>query len=605
MSAYDGSIRFDTSIDSGGFNRGLARINKSMAGVQKSLIKTYDSYITGVAKIGAKMLTAVQYSSKLSPAMKALFGKIITGAAGAAMALGTVVATAAAVVVAVVGIALAIAAIVAILVLAGIAIFAWAQKFTNTLYKSLDVTSAYRSKVLELKTAFDTLKGSMMALGTTILTAIAPALMTVINWLVKAINYVSMFIAALTGQKQVMQYVSGSAQGTANATGQAAKNTEKMTKAAKGALAAFDQLNVLQMEEPQEESGGGGGAGGNIVMQAVDIDPKILETVEKIKGWIHEIDLFFDNLWFDIKYYAEIAWNWILSVVVAAGNTITNVWNWIKQAAIDTWNWIKQAVADAGAWIKQAWIDVKQFFSDLWEKIKVFAIVAWQKIIEIWGKVKEWFKTNVTDPIKNFFTETWNSIKTKAGDAWTKVIEIWGKVKAWFTEHVTNPIKDAFKTALDWVKTKFETIFTGIKNFVKGIINGLIGLLNGMLRGAVSGLNNLIGAANSAGSVFPGWKPISTVTAPQIPLLAKGAVIPPNSKFLAVLGDQKSQRNIETPEGLLREIIDERLSANQNNQNVTINFAGSMSELIRVLRPEIIRENDRIGASLIIGGATS
>jgi hypothetical protein len=44
-----------------------------------------------------------------------------------------------------------------------------------------------------------------------------------------------------------------------------------------------------------------------------------------------------------------------------------------------------------------------------------------------------------------------------------------------------------------------------------------------------------------------------------VPGLATGAVIPPNSEFLAVLGDQKSGTNIETPERLLRQIVREEL----------------------------------------------
>jgi len=37
------------------------------------------------------------------------------------------------------------------------------------------------------------------------------------------------------------------------------------------------------------------------------------------------------------------------------------------------------------------------------------------------------------------------------------------------------------------------------------------------------------------------------LTIPKIPMLAQGAVIPPNREFLAVLGDQKSGTNIEAP----------------------------------------------------------
>lgn len=48
-----------------------------------------------------------------------------------------------------------------------------------------------------------------------------------------------------------------------------------------------------------------------------------------------------------------------------------------------------------------------------------------------------------------------------------------------------------------------------------------------------------------------------------VPYLAKGAVIPPRSEFLAVLGDQKQGNNIETPEALLRKIVREETAGRQ------------------------------------------
>lgn len=50
---------------------------------------------------------------------------------------------------------------------------------------------------------------------------------------------------------------------------------------------------------------------------------------------------------------------------------------------------------------------------------------------------------------------------------------------------------------------------------------------------------------------------------PTVPYLAKGAVIPPRSEFLAVLGDQKQGNNIETPEALLRKIVREETAGRQ------------------------------------------
>jgi hypothetical protein len=47
----------------------------------------------------------------------------------------------------------------------------------------------------------------------------------------------------------------------------------------------------------------------------------------------------------------------------------------------------------------------------------------------------------------------------------------------------------------------------------------------------------------------------SYYAAPEIPQLAKGAVIPPNHKFLAVLGDQNRGTNIEAPLATIQEAV--------------------------------------------------
>lgn len=51
-----------------------------------------------------------------------------------------------------------------------------------------------------------------------------------------------------------------------------------------------------------------------------------------------------------------------------------------------------------------------------------------------------------------------------------------------------------------------------------------------------------------------------SVSLHSIPMLATGAVIPPNREFMAVLGDQRSGNNIEAPESLIRQIVREETS---------------------------------------------
>ena len=104
----------------------------------------------------------------------------------------------------------------------------------------------------------------------------------------------------------------------------------------------------------------------------------------------------------------------------------------------------------------------------------------------------------------------------------------------------------------DWTKA-----WEGIKKVFKGIWNGIVMILESAVNLIIKGVNWLIGKLNSLlensllakgldliGIEFRGIPQIPEV---HIPRLAQGAVIPPNREFMAVLGDQKSGTNIETP----------------------------------------------------------
>ena len=75
----------------------------------------------------------------------------------------------------------------------------------------------------------------------------------------------------------------------------------------------------------------------------------------------------------------------------------------------------------------------------------------------------------------------------------------------------------------------------------------------------------------------------------EIPALARGAVIPGGKPWLAMLGDQPAgQTNIEAPLSTIQEALQAVLDRNGNNPtNVNVTFRGSLSQLARVLMPEI------------------
>ena len=87
----------------------------------------------------------------------------------------------------------------------------------------------------------------------------------------------------------------------------------------------------------------------------------------------------------------------------------------------------------------------------------------------------------------------------------------------------------------------------------------------------------------------------------EVPALARGAVIPPNREFLAVLGDQKNGTNIETPVSTMMEafnrVLDARGGTGGGQQTVILEVDKKV--LGRVTYQANKEENRRIGVNLV------
>ena len=219
----------------------------------------------------------------------------------------------------------------------------------------------------------------------------------------------------------------------------------------------------------------------------------------------------------------------------------------------------------------------------------------WDKIKEVAGEVWDWIKSKtitfvntISSSLKNLASKIvtiWDNIKSSAHQKWTA---IWSTVG-----DLVGRIKDGIVEKFTSAKDKVVEIFGGIKDTIRDILNRVIGIVNS----AIGTVNSAIGGIESAFSFGP-WEvptPFGKKTigfsatfprVPTIPYLAKGAVIPPRSEFLAVLGDQKKGNNIEAPEGLIRQIIRDELGNQQGNRDIHITAQINR----RVLFDEFIKE---------------
>lgn len=279
----------------------------------------------------------------------------------------------------------------------------------------------------------------------------------------------------------------------------------------------------------------------------------------------------------------------IAAVVSGVFSTISNVLSGIITALGGIIDFIVGIFT--GDW-ERAWNGIKEFFSGIWNAISSFFTGVWDVLVSI-------VKTAI-NIIKSVITTVWNAIKSVTST-------IWNFISGLLTG-IWNGLKDAVSSAFNFIKSIITGVWNGIKSatsavwngilgVIKGVINGIIGGINGMIRGVVSGINAIIKVLNKLNFKIPDWVPglggkkfgfnIKTITAPQIPYLASGAVIPPNQEFLAVLGDQKQGTNIEAPESLIRKIMREEL-AKQKTGGGSYAFTAQINR--RTLFEEFIKE---------------
>lgn len=234
-----------------------------------------------------------------------------------------------------------------------------------------------------------------------------------------------------------------------------------------------------------------------------------------------------------------------VSAAIAIGVLLYKNWDKIKEAATKLKDWVIGKTRELVDGVTKKLTNLRE------------------KISGVWKYVSE--KTTTT------FKNMWNTVTTKVGA-------------------IRDTIVDKFSNARDTV----VDIFTKIRDTVVSVFNKVISTING----AIGTINGAISTVESAFSFGP-WKvptPTGSKTiwfkatfprVPTVPYLAKGAVIPPRSEFLAVLGDQKQGNNIETPEALLRKIVREETAGRQAGGG-SYRFTAQINR--RTLFDEIMKE---------------
>ena len=120
-------------------------------------------------------------------------------------------------------------------------------------------------------------------------------------------------------------------------------------------------------------------------------------------------------------------------------------------------------VTDLVILIVQKWDEISAWFGKVAEwfntnviqPIAGFFVSLWEDIKVVWNTVATWFDTNIIQPVVKFFKGLWESISGFFTSLWEDIKEVWNKVSTWFDEKVVQPIVKFFAPIVEWISQFF------------------------------------------------------------------------------------------------------------------------------------------------------
>ena len=495
-------------------------------------------------------------------------------------------------------------------------------------------TSTNRSLSM-LMSSLTRLKNAFATAFAPILDVVAPILSRFIDMISMAATAVGQLMAALTGKSTFTRAVAVQEDYAASLedSASAAKDAED---AMKGYLSPLDEINKISTKD-DDKSGGYTGPSVGQMFEEVPVNPKILALAEKIKNLFQPIIDAVARLKGPVMGFLSavgdtVLWlyetilkpilTWLISsalprIIDILGKVLevlTVIIDWINANILPVIEPIITALVNliigVGDGIITIFDGIAEFllgvFTGDWNR----AFAGLGQIFSGFGQIVNSICNFIQTVLETFdgwlqrvFTTDWRKTFGVLGDVlngfFSGVQSIWNGIKTFFEgiiTFLTGAFSGNWRQAWEGIKQIFSGIWQTLVGVVKTPINTIIGLINGMISAIVSGLNAVIDRLNSLSFTIPSWVPkfggnrfglnISHLTAPTIPYLASGAVIPPNSPFMAVLGDQRNGNNLEMPESLLRRII--REESGKSSGGGSYRFSAQINR--RVLFDEFIAE---------------
>lgn len=406
------------------------------------------------------------------------------------------------------------------------------------------------------------LKGALLTLAQPLVSVVVPAFTMLVRVITAVINQISRLVSLISGK-------------SVKASANAAKSLNKETKALKGTggaakkaasdLAAFDEIN--QLSGDTADSAGGGGVSVDDITPDFSYMDDISDRLKKIADAVLLIAAGL-ALW-KVASGLPGALGSILTklsgILIAVGGLIL-LWDGLSDAWNNGVNWknLLESLAGVVALAGGLAIAFGKVGAGIGLVVSGAALIitAFKDIVTNGANLQNTLMLIAGILATGIgFTFLTKSVLPLAIAGIAAILVAMMKLTGNLEEFAKNLKDNILGGIIQFIKGVFtgdlKMALDGVKKVAKGIVNGILIIVESFINNIIRGLNWLIAKINSISLKVPDWVPgvggkgwsphIGQMPSITLPRLATGAVIPPNKEFLAVLGDQKSGTNIETP----------------------------------------------------------
>ena len=277
------------------------------------------------------------------------------------------------------------------------------------------------------------------------------------------------------------------------------------------------------------------------------------------------------QIWQDLMSGIKTAWDTygqpLMDGVILAFQNLENLATLLWETIV------KPILQNLISVLQQLW---SYHLKPLWDDILLLVASVANCLLDLWNNLLAPVAKWIIATFGPAFAEVFNAIADVVGvavGAIADAIDLAAVVLRGLADFLSAVFRGNWDAAWQAIGNTVSTVWDKMTNAIKTAVNGIIGFINRMISAVVTGINAVINALNGLSFDLPdifggghvGFN-ISTLTAPQIPYLAQGAVIPANREFLAVLGDQNHGTNVEAPLDTIKQAVAEVMEDLQAGQ---------------------------------------